>query len=127
MDCNKVLVIDDNEDILFMLKAMLQLKEYKVFVKETVNNIESYIEELAPDVIVMDMLLSGADGRDICKQLKGNDAIAAIPVVMISAMPNAKQMCLEAGADFFVGKPFEMSDLFNAVSDAVEKKEVSTM
>jgi CheY-like chemotaxis protein len=123
MENSKVLVIDDNEDILFMLKAMLQLKEYKVYTKDTAENVESYIEELMPDVILMDMLLSGIDGREVCKKIKTIDAIAHIPVVMISALPNAKDMCLEAGANYFVGKPFEMVDLYYAVSDALEHRE----
>ena len=123
----KVLVIDDNEDILFMLKAMLQLKGYKVFVKETAANIQSYIEELAPDAIVMDMLLSGMDGSEVCKKLKMNSAISSIPVVMISALPTAKNICMEAGADYFVGKPFEMRDMFNTISEALEKNELSSV
>ena len=58
-----LLVIDDNEDILFMLQAMLQHKGYKVSIKENTNDIEMYIKEISPDIILMDMLLSGADGR----------------------------------------------------------------
>jgi DNA-binding response OmpR family regulator len=123
----KVLVIDDNEDILFMLKAMLQLKGYKVFVKATAKNIESYIEELAPDVIVMDMLLSGMDGSEVCKQLKENNTISSIPVVMISALPTAKNICLDAGAAYFVGKPFEMRDMFDTISEALERNELSSV
>jgi DNA-binding response OmpR family regulator len=123
----KVLVIDDNEDILFMLKAMLQLKGYKVFVKETAANIVSYIKELAPDVIVMDMLLSGMDGSEVCKQLKANSAISSVPVVMISALPTAKNICLKAGADYFVGKPFEMRDMFDTISEALERNELSSV
>jgi DNA-binding response OmpR family regulator len=121
----KILIIDDNEDILFMLKAMLQLKEYKVFTKETADNIESYVQELHPDVILMDMLLSGADGREVCKLLKANTVISSIPVVMMSALPNAKKMCMEAGTDYFIGKPFEMRDMFDAISDALKKSTVS--
>ncbi|HTC00473.1 MAG TPA: response regulator [Ferruginibacter sp.] len=123
----KVLVIDDNEDILFMLKAMLQLKGYKVFAKETATNIESYIKELAPDVIVMDMLLSGMDGSEVCKKLKANSTLSLIPVVMISALPTAKNICMEAGANYFVGKPFEMRDMFDAISEALAKDEIGMM
>jgi DNA-binding response OmpR family regulator len=123
----KILVIDDNEDILFMLKAMLQLKEYTVFTKENADNVESHIEQLSPDVILMDMLLSGADGREICKKIKENKAIASIPIVMMSALPSARQSCREAGADYFVGKPFEMGDMFNAIAGAVTKNEVGTV
>jgi DNA-binding response OmpR family regulator len=121
-----ILIIDDNEDILFMLKAMLQLKEYTVYTKETADNIETFIEHLEPDVILMDMLLSGADGREVCKKIKINSAISSIPIVMISAMPNGKQLCLEAGANYFVGKPFEMGDMFNAIAMAIANSSVSS-
>ena len=110
-----ILIIDDNEDILFMLKAMLKHKGYKVSIKENTENIEPYIKEIAPDIILMDMLLSGADGREICMQLKCNPALMHIPVIMISAHPHAKKECIEAGADFFLDKPFEMIGLFNAI------------
>jgi DNA-binding response OmpR family regulator len=123
----KVLIIDDNEDILFMLKAMLQLKEYVVFTKETADNVESYIQDLAPDVILMDMLLSGADGREVCKIIKADSTTASIPIVMMSALPNAEQMCLDAGANYFVGKPFEMGDMFNAIAAAIAKSTISTI
>ncbi|MFT3682091.1 MAG: response regulator [Ferruginibacter sp.] len=117
-----VLIIDDNEDILFMLKAMLQFKGYHVSVKENADNVEDSIKELLPDIILMDMLLSGADGREVCTIIKSNPAIAGIPVIMISAMPNAEQTCLAAGADYFLSKPFEMDDMTNTIAAAQSKK-----
>lgn len=118
----QILVIDDNEDILFMLKTMLQMKGYKVTVKENAENIESFIETMLPDVILMDMLLSGTDGREVCKNLKENPNIKNIPVIMISALPQADKLCLENGANYFLGKPFEMTDLLQTVSKALAEK-----
>ncbi len=115
-----ILVIDDNEDILFMLQAMLRHKGYKVSIKENPNEVEAVINDLSPDIILMDMLLSGADGREICTQLKSNPAFSGIPIVMLSAHPHARTECLAAGADHFLEKPFEMSDLFQVV-EAAEK------
>lgn len=114
-----ILIIDDNEDILVMLKAMLQFKDYKVTIKDNAHQIENFIQQANPDVILMDMLLSGANGTEICKQIKENPAIASIPVVMISAMPQAEKKCLDAGADYFVGKPFEMDNMLDTVEMAV--------
>jgi DNA-binding response OmpR family regulator len=114
-----ILVIDDNDDILFMVQAMLQLKEYKVSVKNNIENLESFISELSPGAILMDMLLCGADGREICKRLKANLAFSYIPIIMISAHPQAKSGCLEAGASYFLEKPFEMKDLYHAVSEVL--------
>jgi len=113
-----VLVIDDNEDILFMLKAMLQHKGYRVSIKDNIINLDANIREMSPDIILMDMLLSGADGREVCKHLKANKVLSAIPVIMLSAHPQARKECLEAGADYFLEKPFEMEELYQTVSIA---------
>ncbi|MEI9806787.1 MAG: response regulator [Bacteroidota bacterium] len=114
-----ILVIDDNEDILVMIETLLKFNGYKVTIRSNVENIESFIKELSPDAILMDMLLSGADGREVCKQLKSNTAFSHIPVIMISAHPLARAECLKAGANYFLEKPFEMQDLFEVIHDAV--------
>lgn len=71
-----ILVIDDNEDILFMIKTMLEMKGYRISAKDNPDDIESFIEQTRPDVILMDLLLSGFDGREICKKLKENKLIS---------------------------------------------------
>ena len=117
-----VLIIDDNEDIVAMLKAMLSMKGYNVFIKRDIIDLEDSVKEAIPDLIVMDMLLSGADGRKICKSFKNDTRFASIPVLMISAYPNAKEECLYAGADMFLGKPFDVRDFFEAVEKALLMK-----
>ena len=114
-----ILVIDDNEDILFMIKTMLEMKGYLITAKENPEHIESVIELTKPDIILMDMLLSGSDGREICRNLKGNYSFAHIPIIMISALPDADISCKDAGSDYFLGKPFEMNDLFQTISNAL--------
>ena len=114
-----ILVIDDNEDILFMIKAMLEMKGYKVTPKNHPENIELVIETIMPDIILMDMLLSGADGREVCKKIKTNAVISKIPVIMISALPDAGDSCVAAGANYFLGKPFEINDIFKTLATAL--------
>ncbi|MEO8764616.1 MAG: response regulator [Ginsengibacter sp.] len=115
MKQTRILIVDDNEDILFMMQAMLQLKEYKVFIKDNFEAIESFITDVAPDMIIMDMLLRGADGREICKRLKSTAVFSGIPIVMISAHSHMAAECLDAGASHFLAKPFAMSDLYEVV------------
>jgi CheY-like chemotaxis protein len=114
-----VLVIDDNEDILSMLQAMLEHSGYTVSIVEQTNGLMQVIINTHPDIILMDKLLSGADGCEFCKLLKADPALSAIPVIMISAHPQAGIECLEAGADFFVEKPFEMDTLLQTIASAV--------
>jgi DNA-binding response OmpR family regulator len=117
-----VLIIDDDEDIVAMLKAMLSMKGYNVFIKRDIIDLENSVKETIPDLIIMDMLLSGADGRKICKSFKNDTRFASIPVLMISAYPNAKEECLNAGADMFLGKPFDVRDFFEAVEKSLLMK-----
>lgn len=97
----KILVVDDNEDILFMIKAMLQMKGYSVVAKNSPGNIEQAIAEAQPVVILMDMLLSGADGREVCQKIKAGNKISHIPIIMVSALPAVEISCFNAGANYF--------------------------
>ncbi len=116
-----ILIIDDNEDIVMMLKAMLSLKGYQVEVRTNPIGLKEHLKSLTPDLILMDMLLSGADGREICEELKADSSFSAIPILMISAHPSAKEDCLAAGTDHFLAKPFEMKDLFAMVQKALTR------
>ena len=114
-----VLIIDDNTDILFMLKAMLTMKGYSVSTKENADNLENTLKTIAPGLIIMDMLLSGTDGREVCKSLKTDPLFLHIPIIMISAHPQAREECLAYGADYFLEKPFDMYDILDLVASAV--------
>ena len=107
----KVLVIDDNQGILFAMREALELKEYDVSVSETFAGVLN-IEKSAPDLIYLDISLVGADGRAITRQLKGDERTKNIPVIILTAYPNAEQLAKEAGADGYLPKPFELAHLW---------------
>ena len=65
-----ILIIDDNEDIVNMMRLMLQMKNYDVSAQMSVTGLEETLNKTWPDLIIMDMLLSGADGRVVCRFLK---------------------------------------------------------
>ena len=109
-----ILVIDDNKDHANMIKAMLQVKGYDITIKADTINLEDSIQKIMPDLIIMDMLLSGVDGCEICKTLKNNAYLAHIPIMMISAHPDARKECIDAGADSFLEKPFDIKNFFRS-------------
>jgi|HubBroStandDraft_5_1064220.scaffolds.fasta_scaffold673997_2 DNA-binding response OmpR family regulator len=115
---NHILIIEDNEDILLMLEMMLVNQHYRVSKKADGENLELFIKETQPDVILMDMLLSGVDGTLVCKQVKENSSTKHIPVIMISALSQGRERSEEVGADFFLAKPFEMEDLLTIAAEA---------
>ena len=117
----KVFVIDDDFDILEPITLILEDEEYIV---ETVTKGEQSIkkvEKFKPDVILLDMLLSGSDGRKICIDIKKNTKTKHIPIVMMSAHPGAEKEAKASGAEGFIAKPFEMEDLINIVKEYSSK------
>ena len=119
----RILVVDDDPDISMMLKLMLEYKGYAVHLLEKAENTISALEEDDFSVVIIDMLLSGISGTDICTAIRQNYKTADCPVLMISAHPNAKKICLEAGADDFIAKPFDMNDILSKISNLVKVPE----
>lgn len=107
----KVLVIDDNSGILFAMQQALQLKDYEVYVSETFAGTDA-VMKISPDLIYLDISLVGQDGRAVTKELKGDERTKSIPVIILTAYPNADELSKEAGADDYLPKPFELEHLW---------------
>jgi DNA-binding response OmpR family regulator len=115
----KILVLDDDPDIGTMIKMMLEYKGYSVTVSDRAERMGEILHDNRVDLIIMDMLLSGTNGTDLCVELKQNKSTSHIPIMMISAHPNAKEICLGAGADEFISKPFDMQDILSKIDKLV--------
>jgi len=116
----KILVLDDDPDIGTMIKMMLEYKGYSVTVSDRAEQANEILKTDEVDLIIMDMLLSGVNGTDLCSELKKDSSLAHTPVIMISAHPNAKEICLQAGADEFISKPFDMQDILSKIDHLIQ-------
>ena len=116
-----VFVIEDDADLCVMMKSMLLFANYRV---ETITNpslLQSKLQLYHPRMILTDMLLSGSDGRDICKMLKADDSFSELKIMMISAHPDAEISCRAAGADDFLGKPFDMDIFLQKIAEVLKQ------
>ncbi|HEX6171027.1 MAG TPA: response regulator, partial [Chitinophagaceae bacterium] len=86
---------------------------------QKVNMFEAELKEGNFNLLIIDMLLSGTDGKEICKAIKQHSETKDIPVIMISAHPSAKEICLSAGADDFISKPFDMHEFVSKVNKLI--------
>ena len=116
----KILVLDDDPDIGTMIKMMLEYKGYSVTVSDRAEQANEILRTDEVDLIIMDMLLSGVNGTDLCSELKKDSSLAHTPIIMISAHPNAKEICLQAGADEFISKPFDMQDILSKIDHLIQ-------
>ncbi|MDO8492807.1 MAG: response regulator [bacterium] len=116
----KILVIDDNSGILFVMRQALELKDYEVHTSETFSGVLA-VEKIAPDLIYLDISLVGQDGRQIAKVLKNNKTTKNIPIIILTAYPNAGELTKEAGADDYLPKPFELEHLWEMTANYTGK------
>ena len=113
----KVLLIDDDPDIVDAIQMTLEDAGYETAVASKVEEALLKARDYNPDLIILDMLLSGHDGRTIAQQFKNTDETKAIPLLMISAHPDAAQRAKAAGVNSFLAKPFDISELIETVEE----------
>ena len=118
---NRVLIIDDDEDISAMLFLLLR-KDFDVAVVTKSENIFPEIKKVQPDIILLDVFLTGYDGRVICKQLKFHPDSKHIPVIMVSGHDDVLQTVEQYGANDFIQKPFEAATLLTKINDLLKVK-----
>lgn len=112
----RILVIDDDADIALVLACVVEDAGYQVTTIDRGDYLEQIDACAPPDLILLDMLLSGQDGRQIARRLKGQATTRRIPIVMLSAHPDAQREALEAGADAFLAKPFDVDTLLATIA-----------
>jgi excisionase family DNA binding protein len=107
-----VMIVDDEEDVLDMLEAMLKSAEEDLDITRAQSGIEALlmIGELSPDLLILDIMMPGMNGYEVCQKLKSNPKTQKIKIVAITGdhNPEVKKRILSAGADMFVSKPLEI-------------------
>jgi len=108
------MIADDDPGIVDAVSIMLEYEGYEV--KSTLNGADLLtMEGELPDLLLLDIWMSGNDGRDICKHLKQKNLTCKLPIVMISASRDIECSAMDAGADDFLAKPFEIDDLLKKI------------
>lgn len=118
----KVLVVDDDLDILAVMQLLLKMKGFEVEVTTKGEETFDKVDVFKPNLILLDVLLSGYDGRIICKELKSKDETMHIPIIMFSAHPSAVESIREYGANDFIAKPFDVNELIRKVNTQLSLK-----
>lgn len=99
----------------------MQKQGYEVETASRKEEVFAKLDAFQPSVILLDVLLSGADGREICKEIKSSKKTKHIPVLMVSAHPGAAENISSYGADEFVSKPFNTGILLEKLERLVSK------
>lgn len=119
----KILLIEDEEDIAALIKLQAEISGYKIIVEVDGLNGFLAVEREKPDIVVLDIMLPGMNGLDVCRKIKGNPELKNIPVIMISAKSEELDVVLglELGADDYVTKPFSPKVLFSRIKAVLRR------
>jgi putative two-component system response regulator len=121
----RILVVDDNPDVVVLMRELLETKGYEVHAVGDAAEAEAEIERQAPDLILSDVIMPGKSGYELCRELKNNPATRLIPFVLITGLTDREDRLrgIEAGADDFLAKPTYPEELFARVNSLLKLKE----
>ena len=124
----KVLVVDDERDIIELVSYNLEKEGFKVISAMDGEKALELVSSKEPEIIILDLMLPGIDGLDVCRELKRNDKTSSIPIIMLTAKGEESDIVigLELGADDYITKPFSPRILVarvKAVLRRIETKE----
>lgn len=119
----RILLIEDEEDIAALIKLQAELSGYKLHVE--VDGINGYraIERERPDLVILDIMLPGENGFDVCRKMKSDPELKGIPVIILSAKSEEFDVVLglELGADDYVQKPFSPKVLISRIKAVLRR------
>ena len=115
----RVMIFDDDADLLEVCSIVLKTKNYNVIGINKCSDIIHEVKSFSPNVILMDNWIPDVGGVKATQQLKNNPELKSIPVIFFSANDRVEDLAREAGAEFYLQKPFEIEELEAAVSKAV--------
>src|SRR5437763_9933900 len=119
----RILVVDDTPQNIRLLEAILAPRGYEIVAAESGQQALDLVESSQPDLVLLDIVMPGMDGYEVCRQLRRDPATEMLPVVMITASGNEQKVkAIEAGADDFVVKPLDQQELLTRVASLLRIK-----
>jgi len=117
----KILVVDDDRNVLFLISELLSRDNYEVIQAMDGLTALNQVRQLLPDLAVLDVMMPGLDGFELCRRIKNDPLTSNIKVIMVTAKTSGKDIAtgLSAGADHYMTKPFKMAELSGKIRELI--------
>lgn len=112
----RILVLDDNADILEIVHETLTYEDFDVKSTSSSDMVIPFVEEFKPDLVILDYRVAGVNGGELCKQIKAHPDFKSTPVIIFSAYINHNDELLRYGCDAIINKPFDLTELVDKVN-----------
>jgi len=123
----KIMIVEDEHDLIRLLKYNLEKEGFRVASVTDGSLVLAEIRREEPDLLILDLMLPGMDGLEICRQVRKHDRYSAIPILMLTARSGEadRVVGLELGADDYVTKPFSMRELIARIRALLRRHEAT--
>jgi two-component system phosphate regulon response regulator PhoB len=123
---HKILVVDDEEDLLELVRYTLAKEGHSITCVDTGEKAVDSVQRKLPDLIVLDLMLPGIDGLEVCRRLKRDSRTRDVPIIMLTAKSEERDVItgLDGGADDYITKPFSPRVLLARVKSLLRRKDV---
>ena len=121
MENKCILLVDDDPVILKFVGANLEVRGYEVTTVEDGESALAIMDQIAPNLVILDLLMPGIDGFEVCRRIR---EWSNVPIMILTASggPNLKQTLLDLGANDYITKPFDLIDFIGRVQVLLSKK-----
>jgi CheY-like chemotaxis protein len=118
----KVLAVDDELDVLLIVRTALQSDGYEVETASNGTDALALARDISPDLILLDVMMPGMSGFDVLRELKADESTCTIPVIMLTGLSERSkiQEALTSGTDYYIVKPFDFHDLLSKINDVLQ-------
>ena len=122
---HNILVVDDEEDLLELVRYTLAKEGHSVTCVDTGEKAVDSVRQSLPDLLVLDLMLPGIDGLEVCRRLKGDLKTREVPIIMLTAKSEERDVItgLDGGADDYVTKPFSPRVLQARIKSLMRRKD----
>lgn len=118
---NRILIYEDDKEILLVCKLILQKNKYQVETLSKIEDVLKDVERIQPDLILMDLWIPETGGEKATSLIKTNPATSAIPVILFSANTDIREICARVNADDYLEKPFGINTLLKKIGQFFEQ------
>ncbi|WP_432713113.1 response regulator transcription factor [Pedobacter sp.] len=117
----RIHVLEDDTDIRYIIEFLLKDEGYELQLSSSFAELKEKLKDSLPDLFILDVMLPDGDGSEICSDLKGDLFTKHIPIIVMSANDQNKNKSMEAGADDYIQKPFDIDYIVTRIDKLIGK------